>query len=306
MKLRYIIHVVILLYAINLDAQRNIIYDHYYLNNIVYNPAEAGRSEIGTANLSVAKQWAGIANSPTTQVFSIQERLEGVKLFNPKSFVPKKEKGKVALGAVLFNDQNGPESFRGIHLAYAYHLTLWNETKFSLALSTTLSQFTLNQNEFMPIERADPEISWEQESWFVPDFNFGFLMYHPRYYIGVSVCELLASNLQPNAETNNNKRDYFLSGGYSFEIGTYWKIEADFLILSMGGDTKTALDIIPKLTYNEKLWLALGYSTNELAIVYLGFRIGKLSFGYNFNYSYTPLMTYTAGNHLVFAGYNFK
>ena len=103
-------------------------------NGYVLNPAFAGMDDYYQVRTTIRNQWTGITDAPSTTILSIYG----------------KQEDKVGLGGLIFNDQYGHTSRAGGALSYAYHLSLNEKTKLSLALSAGFTQFKIDKNGSRP------------------------------------------------------------------------------------------------------------------------------------------------------------
>jgi type IX secretion system PorP/SprF family membrane protein len=109
MNLRYFSALVAsVLFFTGLQAQDEIVYDQYYWNYYLVNPAVAGASRCSHVLGTVKKQWVGMDDSPLIETASFRTRI----LKN------------VGLGAYVYNDKNGYSLRQGGEATFAYHIPL--------------------------------------------------------------------------------------------------------------------------------------------------------------------------------------
>ena len=102
----------------NSTAQQLQLSTNYILNNYAYNPAIAGSKSHSVVNLNYRNQWTGFDGAPKTYVLSVNSRLL---------------KGKMGVGAFMFNDEIGPFKTLNASLNAAYHLK-FPDSEFSLGI----------------------------------------------------------------------------------------------------------------------------------------------------------------------------
>ena len=144
--------------CINLFSQENSIYLNYYLNPFIINPAVTGTEEYPVAELSYKKQWLGITNAPGTIMISGNLGVGNYDFYNPKGFLnkgPLKIRDRVGLGAAFFTDNNGPLSYTGIILSYAYHVPINNLSRLSFGMSAIGGLNSLNTSMLKPDQSND-------------------------------------------------------------------------------------------------------------------------------------------------------
>lgn len=93
---------------ITATAQEFPVYNQYYFNYYLINPAVAGASNCHHFMLTHKQQWMGIDDAPHTTMFSYQGRW-------PRN---------VGLGAYVYHDVNGYSTQQAGQLTFAYHIPL--------------------------------------------------------------------------------------------------------------------------------------------------------------------------------------
>ena len=136
MKLtRKIIFLLLYLPFYILNAQEALpIYSDYLTDNYyLIHPSMAGVANCNKARLTGREQWMGLENAPSLQTFSVNGRIGD---------------SQSAVGAILYNDQNGYHSQTGAYLTYAHHLMFSRNTidlnMLSFGLSAGLIQRKLS------------------------------------------------------------------------------------------------------------------------------------------------------------------
>ena len=151
----------------------------YMMNSYVVNPATAGMKDYYQVRTSIRNQWAGIADAPSTTVLSIYG----------------KQNANVGLGGIVFNDQVGPTSRSGVSASYAYHFKIKQNLNLALALSGGFTQFKIDKNGWNVANTDDPLTQGDIIVQSVPDATFGLNLYNDKWYLGLSIPQLLTSNL---------------------------------------------------------------------------------------------------------------
>lgn len=118
MKKKYLIIVLLVLFAIDIQAQQNPHYTQYMYNMNIMNPAYAGSKESLSGGLLYRAQWVGIDGAPTTATFSIHSPI-----------------GKnVGLGISVLSDKIGPVEEKNVNGDFSYTLSLGGENRLALGL----------------------------------------------------------------------------------------------------------------------------------------------------------------------------
>jgi type IX secretion system PorP/SprF family membrane protein len=294
----------LLLITVSGYAQQDAQYNQYIFNAMVINPAYAGTKEVVNVNAIYATQWAGLSGSPNTQTLSI----DGA----PTS--------KVGIGFQLINDNIGAQSNQSLFGDYSYKVRLNDKLKLSMGVAVGATYLSLDGSKLVTDNPDDPAIPHTMVTKLRLDAKTGLFLYSDRFYAGLSSTDLLANvfksnNLMVAAQT----RHYYLTSGYVFDVGTYFKIKPSFLLKE---DFKAPMniDVNAFVLYREKFWLGssvrLGarvFKNKDLqnslktrdAVVFMAeYNINdKLRIGYAYTYSLSVLRDYPG--HEFSLGYYF-
>ena len=102
---------------------------------------------------------------------------------------------KVALGGTVFNDITGPTSRIGGTISYAYTLPINGKLNFSLAISGGFTQFRLIKSTISVQQADDPFIQGGDIVRTLPDAIFALNFFTEKWYLGLSVPQLLSTEL---------------------------------------------------------------------------------------------------------------
>ncbi|SMG53429.1 type IX secretion system membrane protein, PorP/SprF family, partial [Marivirga sericea] len=91
----------------SLQAQLDPLYNQYFFNQAMINPAYTGVNDVFNATAISRLQWAGIEGAPTTNTLNVT-----TSAFN----------NKVGLGGTLIYDTYGINSNTEFNLAYSYKI----------------------------------------------------------------------------------------------------------------------------------------------------------------------------------------
>lgn len=301
MRFCVIVTVLLFLYSICI-AQNFISKEHCYLTEFIYNPAVAGADENIVALISFKHNWAGIKKTPATAMLNVYTKATNLGLSKSKKF-NSHFVSKIGLGLGVYSDRNGPLSTKGFQVAYAYHLILNKETKLSMGLSTKLMQYGLNQDDFILYDPYDPIVGEGRITRYMLNFNFGFLVYHKNYHIGISSTNIGDFNDWYNEFYYlENIRTLYLHGGYKFTFSNT-VFEPTVLFRSIKNEKK--MDMILKFIYKDKIRTAIGWSSPCFLSANIALKWKEIVLGYVFEFSTAPLYKYSYGNHMAYIGYNF-
>ena len=272
-------------------------------NGFLINPAMSGYDGYSTINMTYRKEWVGFANAPTTYSLSGQTRLlkqsfKIVKRNVRKNFVKPSTKGRVGLGAFVFNDKNGLVSRTGLQFSYAYHIFLYR-SQISFGLAAQAFQYRIDAEKLSFVNENDPvKNNGLNLVAFIPDANFGFYWSSEKYYLGFSANQLFQSKIKlGSSDLPHFKlyRHYYFTGGYKFELYDGFAIEPSTLIKTTEQFLPQA-DIGVKLYYNTDYWAGLSYRTSGSVAAMFGVKINQLYFGYAYDYALSSIRKHSFGS----------
>jgi len=260
-------------------------------NAYILNPAFAGMQDYYQVRTSIRNQWMGMNDAPTSTILSIYG----------------KQDENVGLGGVIFNDQAGPTTRTGASVSYTYHFKASEKVNLALALSGGFTQFGINKDQIDFEDNFDPLAYGDQIVESVPDATFGLNLYSERWCFGVSIPQLLTSNLDlldenladavTEEQTGNLLRHLYVIGSYRFSASKKLDIEPSLLFKSVS-NTPTQIDVGLKITYDKKFWLGTDYRTNGEMGALFGYSIGdRYLIGYSYDIPSPDLTNYSTGSH---------
>ena len=263
-------------------------------NNYVLNPAFAGMEDYYQVRTSIRNQWTGINGAPSTTILSMYGQQEE----------------NVGLGGVIFNDQLFQTSRTGGSVSYAYHLSVSNKIKLSLALSGGFTQLKIDKNGLNVANPNDPLTQGDVIVETVPDATFGFNFYAKDWYLGVAIPQLLNNNLNllddnlantlSSEQSGTLSRHLYVMGAYLFNCKKWakkWSIEPSFLLKSVS-PAPAQLDFALKAIYDNKIWFGANYrSTGDIGALF-GYSIkDRYIIGYSYDILNSELADASSGTH---------
>jgi len=302
----YLLFILFLL-ELTIYSQNNLVYDRYYLNGLIINPAIAGSNYYPEMNISHKKQWLGIKESPSTQIFSGSLRVGRFDFYTPKMLINRSRvmtKERIGLGISAFNDKNGPLSYTGFMFTYAYHVPIiYNNLSFGL--SGTITQYKLNENEFEPADLGDTEISGGVDRVIIPNANFGIYYYNKNVFFGWSINGLFRSKKIIKNRYSDIRPDAFFIAGIKFRINKTFDLEPSIMISRIDLHPHN-IDINAKLYFKSYNWISLSYKSTSSCMVMMGLKVNKyIHIGYAYEYYTSKILKYVNGAHTFIIGRNF-
>jgi len=266
-----------------------------------FNPAATGKYKDALLLFKYRRQWVGAFNGqePSTQILRYQTRLPKFK--------------NVGLGAGIVNDKTGPTSRTAIELAYSYRLKFKeNGANISFGLSGVLLQYRINFDELTTTDQ-DPVLleAVVENNKIGADLNAGIYVHDKRYFVGLSVAQLLKNTLNFNNSTDTIgivklARHNYLIIGYEYNLVDKFELEPSILI-KVAESTPAQFDLNVRLIYDKDYWFGLNYRTSDAISIYAGLTYNdSWHFGYGYDINTSPaLRNISAGAHELLLAYSF-
>jgi type IX secretion system PorP/SprF family membrane protein len=274
MKKTYFLIALALLTFVDVKAQQDPQYTQYMYNMSIMNPAYAGSKENMAGGLLYRKQWVEIEGAPTTGTFFIHSPV-----------------GKnVGLGLSAINDKIGPVEETNVYADFSYTLNLGDDRRLAFGLKGGVTMHKIDFNTIYPTlpDLNDDSFSGQNPSKSFLNMGTGFFYYTNKYYVAVSLPNMLKSNyLDFNGRKYGNENlHYFITGGYVFDLNPDLKFKPSTMIKS-AVNTPVSVDLSANFLFNNKFEVGGTYRVQD-------------SFGAMVNYAVTPsLRIGYAYDHIV-------
>jgi len=195
-------------------------------------------------------QWTGLKDAPKSLIGHFAHYNEDYNLL---------------VGGRLISDQTGPTGFTGLYGKIGYGINVSDDLMLSVALRGGVVQYRVKGNELNFLEAGD--IANSVDSKLFPDFSLGATLYFKeRYYVGVSVPQVLGIDLKYKKDDN----DFKIQRVQHFHgiAGTFFKFE-DESILDLSSEVRY-LKNVPlhfmgrvKYEYQKLFWVGLGVANSR-------------------------------------------
>jgi type IX secretion system PorP/SprF family membrane protein len=303
------------------QAQQDPMFTKYMFNTLIFNPAYAGSKDHMSVTLLHRDQWVGLEEGrPTTQTLTVHTPIKG---------------NRIGVGGSLLHDDIGPTKDIRLSGYYAYRMS-FNEgkSKLSLGVSASVNQFRADWNEINLYNTVDPVFVSSPEPQISPNAGAGIFYYSDKFYLGLSVPNILDTRYSGIAGDAKQYRHYYLGGGLILPINISRTLifKPSFLIKNsnlfgefqdpatspignVGAPTEFDLDL--SLLFYEALWLGIsfrsafegftGESSWDSADIWMayylrnGFRIGLA-----YDYTLTDISKVSDLSFEVVVGYEFS
>jgi len=302
--------VILICPLIKVDAQQIPVYSQYTFSPFVLNPAAAGAEGFTTITLTNRNQWVGIEGAPRTYSASVQARI--MKLSHQRKSVsvrrrpqPLFRSGRVGIGLNVSNFHVGLINQSEAQFTFAYHIISYNGSQISMGTSLGFLEYKINTNNLKLTDMDDDPIYNNRILLFIPDANIGIYYSDHNKYLGLSILHLLQASVRFGVHEDENFnifRQYYLIGGYKYNLNTQNVLESSFYLKS-SEQLNPQLETSLRCIHDSRFWIGLGYRSGLTFIGSTGVCISKFYFGYAFDYSPKGLLNYSYGSHEVILAY---
>jgi len=282
---------------INLHAQQTPLFSDYNYNTVIINPAHAGLhedSEIAFTNRGLVDAFDG---TPKYLSLSVS--------------IPKDYSG---FGGGILRDEIGVTTSTHFFASYAYKIFFSQDTNVPRwhngnphVISFGISAGILQYGEDLVDLNITNDINFAQNiNASIPTIGAGFLYNERNFYVGLAAPNIVGDLL--SSEKNIELVvPYYAYAGYKLYMGS----QQEFLlkpnalvIVSEGSPTQVDMNLF--LNYKSKLEAGIGYRTNSLVNMLVGFYLFnnvRINYTYNVALNNSPLgssqgfsLSYRAGN----------
>lgn len=275
----------------SIQAQQEPQYSQYMYNTISVNPAYAGTRNVLNVLALHRQQWNGFDGAPITSTFSINTPIPETNL---------------GIGISAISDRIGPTEQTTVSGDISYTVRLSEKTNLSFGAKGSASFFSFDQYKVTPFQANDPK--WKSlSSKLTPNFGVGVYLHTNKYYLGLSVPNLMESNFYNDNEIaiNSQRMNYYFIGGYVFDVSNWIKFKPAVVSKIVDG-APLQLDISANALFIDKFVLGAAYRWNAALSALAGFQINDALFvGYSYDFDTTNLSRYNNGSHEVFIRYEF-
>lgn len=282
--------IVIILVGVQVMAQRQVRLSEYYFNPLSYNPAYAGTRDAISLTATHRQQWSGIKGTPQTTYLSVHSPIG---------------KSHLALGGDFAYDKIGVSTTTSAYLDIAYYIQVNDKgDRLSFGLKGGINVYDVSLSDLYG--GTDP-LKKNVDNKLKANFGGGMYYYGAKYFAGISALSILESSIWDDAndpKLGKLKRQYYLTGGYVFDLGTNFKLRPT-AVVKLQEDEDTVFDGEVALNVHQKFWVGVGYDTDKDVRGYALFNVTpQFRLGYNYTYLSNDIGKYSGGTHEFVLGYD--
>lgn len=271
--------------SIQVMAQQNLIYNHYFLDPYLYNPSFIAPNGYSEVNLNFRKQWASFEGSPTTLTANLQ--------------IPINHKMGYAFN--VYNDRAGVLQTNTGAGAFAYQVYLGRSTEINHKLSFGLSfGYSMSQVDLSKVDNpSDPSLSNTKTSNLVGQFGFNYQFKNLK--IGFALPSLFTTELISGDAFNtpgfDALKNTFSSISYNFKLSDRLTFEPYFLYRT-NEIKENQFEALGIIKIDNRLWVGGSYRQDYGPAAFIGFTLNeKLKVGYAYEFAPEIVAGLGSGSH---------
>jgi type IX secretion system PorP/SprF family membrane protein len=256
-------------------------------NGLTINPAYAGTHEALSLTAMSRWQWAGFEGAPTTQTVTAHSPING---------------RNVGLGLMITNDNLGVANTTNLSAIYAYRLEM-GDGYLSMGLQGSITNFDGDYSSLDQVGSMN-DGSFVDVSEFTPNFGAGLFYYTSKYYVGISVPEILSSEIEGEGASYTQDRHYFVNAGAVFNLSPSVKLKPNVLLKMVDGAPLSA-DYNVNALFSDFIWLGVSVRPPESVVGLVQVNVNpRLSVGYAYDHILNEqLQEAAASSHEVMVNY---
>lgn len=266
---------------------------HYMFNQFAYNPALAGIKSCIDIHTGARFQWVGLEGAPKTGFLNVS-----VPIKTKKNNVLAPTHG-VGLQAEL--DQIGPFGELEVQAAYAIHIRITRELKFSAGAFLGFKQLSMDANRASTIY-PDPAVTNSAKKFIFPDGSLGLWLHNKKFYAGLSYNQLFRNKWDKIGLTSRYTNHITLTGGYKIPLKKHFSFIPS-VMMKFAFNTTPSIDLTAMVDYKNIISLGLTYRNEDALAVILKANILNYVFvAYSYDISTSKLKVINKGSHEISLG----
>ena len=280
---RAIIILIILMTVSTVHGQQDPLYNMYFFNQQMINPAYSGVHGIMSISGNFRQQWAGIPGAPKTTTLSFNTSIKS---------------NEFGAGLNLINDQLGVNNNTELQVSFAYKIRMSRNRGLSMGIQGGFISYNYNYSDLNLEFTDDEDLDLDRENFMEPNFGLGFYYYSEEYYLGFSIPRLFDIEVDDGVTSSTRyTRHFYLSGGYLFEPGFVAKFKPSFLLKYVDGQP-LSIDLNAHVLLADIVWAGLTLRNFNAVGINAQVQVSdSFRFGYAFELPTNSLLNSSYGTH---------
>ena len=303
----YLFTIVLFWCGLSASAQNYPVYNSFYVNPYLYNPAEAA-TEFTYVYVTHRQQWLGVEGAPVLSSISFNTLLNETR---------------AGVGAKVTNYKRGLLTTTDFTASYAYGIPISQKNWFFFGLSGGLISNTIDMANVS--DPDDPAIANYLANNLQPIANFGMLV---RTASGLNLGVSLPQLFTPGFNSEKSFSNTSVSPIDNVFVTAYYKRKVEGKIVSrkkggMRSKVKTSestaplefyvnykyskignnqLEVLGKFNLSQNFWLGASYRMPYGFTGNFGLNFQRFTFGYSYEPSSQPESQFSTGTHDIIIG----
>ncbi|WP_178991655.1 PorP/SprF family type IX secretion system membrane protein [Winogradskyella schleiferi] len=276
--------IAVLLLAFQMHGQQDPQYTQYMYNMNIVNPAYAGSREGLSFGLLYRNQWSRIEGGPETGTFFGHTPIGS----------------NLGLGLSVISDQIGPVKETNAYVDVSYTLNLGGEHKLAFGVKGGATFHDIGLAGIDIVDEDDPFLNQNINST-TPNIGAGFFYYTEKYYVSLSVPNLLSSVHLDNdgRKIGSETQHYFLTGGYVFDLSPNTELKPSVMVKS-AFDAPTSFDVNLNARFFKKFEIGASYRLDDSFSGLVNFALTDgLRIGYAYDAISSDIKAYAPASHEI-------
>ena len=283
-----------LLWFTDFYAQQDPMYTQYMYNMNVVNPAYAGSRGTLSIGMLGRTQWTAVDGGPKTVTFDAHAPVGR----------------KVGMGLSMIADEVRPAKEQNIYADFSYTITtsLEGRLAFGLKAGVTLLDVNLLDVVLPQTQNSDDPLFDENINKAFPNFGAGVYYYNEKFYVGLSVPNILKSEHIDDENVNtvaSEEAHFFLTSGYVFNLSSTLKFKPSVMFRGVTG-APLSIDINANFLMYERFEVGASYRVQDAVSLLFNFGVTRaFRVGYAYDYTISDFSnSMTGGSHELFLLYD--
>lgn len=269
------------------SAQQDSQYTQYMYNTETINPAYAGTRGSFFVTGLYRNQWVGLDGAPETFNLTIGNA------FNER----------VGAGFSAVHDIIGPSKETTLTADFAYTLPMDDDgLNLSFGIKGGINLLNVDFSLLNIYNPNEDDFQYNIDNRLTPIVGVGAYLYSEKWYLGLSVPNLLETTHYDDTTVSNAKEkfNFYAIAGYVFDLSDNTKFKPAILGKAVQG-APVAIDVSANFLFYDKFTLGAAYRFDAAVSALAGFQVSDQIFiGYAYDYDTTKLGNYNSGSHEIF------
>ncbi len=267
------------------------LYNQFYFNPFLYNPAFVGISGGTEINTVFRQQWLGIDDAPISGAFTLQHAGQS----------------NVRLGLTVTHESVVILQRNAALITAGYKLPIGYEQSMTFGISAGIGRYGLDLNQ---VDLSDPALSNSSNSTLYADGNFGFMYQLKGLKLGFAVNNIFDASPYSQENFSNlkfsNLESLVGSVSYRFQFESNSIAFEPYLLYRSSGPDFRQAEVAGVFYYADKIWIGGSYRYESNSALFVGFNLFQnLNVSYAYEFPPSELTNARGGSHELMFSYNF-